>query len=63
MKKHKPYKPKMTMTEWMTQWQSITFHLRSLKNEKLNNLPIVPDKTSIEYDYYKRDQRRKAGLL
>ena len=63
MQKGKGYMPKMTMTEWMAQWQSITFHLRSLKNEKLNNMPIVPDKSSIEYDYYKRDQRRKAGLL
>lgn len=63
MQKGKGYMPIMTMREWMAQWQSITFHLRSLKNEKLNNMRIVPDKTSIEYDYYKRDQRRKAGLL
>ena len=63
MQKSKGYMPKMTMTEWAAHWISITYYLRSLKNEKLNNMPIVPDKVSIEYDYYKRDQRRKAGLL
>lgn len=63
MQKGKGYMPIMTMREWMEEWFKITSYLRSLKNERVNNIPIVPDKASIEYDYYKRDQRRKAGLL
>ena len=63
MQKGKGYMPIMTMREWMEEWFKNTSYLRSLKNERVNNMPIVPDKASIEYDYYKRDQRRKAGLL
>ena len=55
--------PKMTMREWMDEWYKITSYLRSLKSNRVNNMPIVPDKSTIEYDYYKRDQRRKAGAL
>ena len=67
MQKGKGYKPKMTMCEWMNEWMNewnkITSYLRSLKSDRVNNIPIVPDKSSIKYDYYKRDQCRKAGLL
>lgn len=63
MQKGKGYMPKMTMREWMDEWYKITSYLRSLKSNRVNNMPIVPDKSTIEYDYYKRDQRRKAGAL
>ena len=63
MQKGKDYMPKLTMREWMDEWDKITSYLRSLKNDRVNRMLIVPDKTSIEYDYFKRDQRRKAGLL
>lgn len=63
MQKGKGYMPKLTMREWMDEWYKITSYLRSLKSNFVNNMPIVPDKSTIEYDYYKRDQRRKAGLL
>ena len=63
MQKGKGYMPIMTMREWMDEWFKITSYLRSLKNDRVNRMPIVPDKASIEYDYYRRDQRRKAGIL
>lgn len=63
MQKGKGYMPKITMREWMEEWFNVTSYLRSLKSDRVNKMRIVPDKTTIEYDYYKRDQRRKAGLL
>ena len=63
MQKGKGYMPKMTMCEWMAEWYKITSYLRSLKSDRVNNMPLVPDKSTIEYYYYKRDQRRKAGQL
>ena len=63
MQKDKGYMPKMTMREWMDEWYKITSYLRSLKSDRVNRMHIVPDITSIEYYYYKRDQRRKAGQL
>lgn len=63
MQKGKGYMPKITMREWMEEWFNVTSYLRSLKSDRVNKMPIVPDKSTIEYDYYKRDQRRKAGQL
>lgn len=63
MQKGKGYMPKLTMREWMDEWYKIASYLRSLKSNLVNNMPIVPDKSTIEYDYYKRDQRRKAGII
>lgn len=63
MQKGKGYMPKLTMREWMNVWFNITSYLRSLKSDRVNKMRIVPDKTTIEYDYYKRDQHRKAGII